>query len=278
MIRLALCFSQSQPHLGSASSSDRSVEKAGQHSTEIKTTIKTILGFAQITVRVLLKVKGVIRSSDRSLEVAQHGVDAGKTGHLGAFSLCSNNLRFMDATYFRHSPKATQSIRDLRCRGLQPATCPRGDLLAAEGPHGVKNGNYRVPLVIGFHSGHKGYFVFRTATGFTTWVLAPKVRIVNFDPTTLDCALFSFAHDLEQLVFDSPSGAVADSDEALQLQGGDVILGLGQEVHSLEPLNKGQSAGMKDGPSSESNLRMAAVTLEGLDLAMPHDAVAAPLA
>ena len=67
---------------------------------------------------------------------------------------------------------------------------------------------------------------------FTTWVLASWVGIVNFDPTTQDRALFSLVHD-------SPSGAAADSNEALQLQGGDVILGLGQEVHSLEPLNKG---------------------------------------
>lgn len=213
--RLALCFSQPQPHLGAVPSSDRSMEKAREHSAEIKTTIKTILSFAQIAVGVLLKAKSVIRSTDRSLEVAQDGVDPGKTCHLGTFSLCSNNLRFMDATSFRHSPKASQSIRDHRCRGLQPATRPRGDLLTAEGPYGVKDGTYRVALVIGFYCCHKGYFVFRTATGFTTWVLAPQVGIVNFDPTTQDCALFSFAHDLEQLVLDSPSGAVADSQKAL---------------------------------------------------------------
>ena len=51
----------------------------------------------------------------------------------------------------------------------------RGDLLTAEGPYGVKDGTYRVALVIGFYSCHKGYFVFRTATGFTTWVLAPML-------------------------------------------------------------------------------------------------------
>lgn len=70
-------------------------------------------------------------------------------------------------------------------------------------------------------------------------MLIPQVGVVNFDPTSQDRALFSLVHDLEQLVHDSPSGAVADSDQALQLQGGDVILGLGQEVDSLEPLNKG---------------------------------------
>jgi len=42
-------------------------------------------------------------------------------------------------------------------------------------------------------------------------------------------------------------------------------------------VNKGQFAGVKDGPSSEGNLLMATVVLEGLDLAMPDDAVAVAL-
>ena len=76
-------------------------------------------------------------------------------------------------------------------------------------------------------------------------------------------------------MLDAPSRAIAHPDEALQFEGRHVVLGLGQKVHGLEPFGQGQFAGVEDRPCSEGNLSMAAVALEGLNLAMPDDAVAA---
>jgi hypothetical protein len=74
------------------------------------------------------------------------------------------------------------------------------------------------------------------------------------DPATQARALFSFAHDLEQLLLGPPGRAIPDPDEALQLQGGRVLFGLGQKVHSLEPLDQKQYVGVKDCSCGKGNL------------------------
>ena len=79
-------------------------------------------------------------------------------------------------------------------------------------------------------------------------------------------------------MLEPPSRAIADPDEPLQFQGGDIVLALGQKVDGLEPLDQGQFGSVKDRPCGQGNLGMATVALEGLDLAMPNDAVAAALA
>ena len=57
-------------------------------------------------------------------------------------------------------------------------------------------------------------------------MFASQVGIINFDPAAQDPALFSFAHDLEQLVLQPPSRAIADPDETLKFQGGNTEDGL----------------------------------------------------
>jgi hypothetical protein len=55
-------------------------------------------------------------------------------------------------------------------------------------------------------------------------------------------------------MLDPPDRAVTDPDEAFQFQGRDVVLGLSQKVHGLEPLDKRQFRRVKDRPRGQSNL------------------------
>ena len=79
-------------------------------------------------------------------------------------------------------------------------------------------------------------------------------------------------------MLDPPGRAIADTNQALQLQGRDVVLGLSQKVKSLKPRDQGQLSGMKDRFRSQRGLPMAPIALEGFYLAMPHNTVATALA
>ena len=65
--------------------------------------------------------------------------------------------------------------------------------------------------------------------------LAAKIGVVHLDPAVEQPGVLTPAHDLHELVLHEPGGLVANSQKAHQLECGDVVLGLGQQVDGQEP-------------------------------------------
>jgi hypothetical protein len=88
-----------------------------------------------------------------------------------------------------------------------------------------------------------------------------QIGVIDLDPPVQLPIRLALGHDLHELVLDPPRGGIAHPQQAPQFQGRDVVLGLGQEVHGLEPNRQRQFAGVKDRASGQAGLPVAGLAL-----------------
>ena len=86
-----------------------------KHGFQVKTAIESILSLSKIPIRIFLEFETMIRASNGGLQVTQYGIDPGKTGHLGAFTFRTDDLRIMDASGDLYRSKTGQAIGN-HCR------------------------------------------------------------------------------------------------------------------------------------------------------------------
>jgi len=71
---------------------------------EIETPVETVLILTKVTVRIFLKVEGMVSPIYCGLQVAKDGVDPSKTLHLATLAFADNVL-LMDTTSFSYRRK-----------------------------------------------------------------------------------------------------------------------------------------------------------------------------
>ena len=111
------------------------------------------------------------------------------------------------------------------------------------------------------------------AASFASVALAAKVGVVHLDAAMEPLALAGDAHDLGELGLDLPRRRLRDAEPPAQLDGGDALLGLGDEVHGTEPGRERQFGVLKDCAGRQRCLSSAGVAL--VEVAVREDAVLA---
>ena len=87
---------------------------ARQQRSEIEATVETILILTEVTVRVFLEVEGMIGPVDGVLQIAQDGIDPGKTSHVGAFTTFADNFTLLVTPGLSDRLEAPEAIRNNR--------------------------------------------------------------------------------------------------------------------------------------------------------------------
>ena len=94
-----------------------------------------------------------------------------------------------------------------------------------------------VAVVVELDRRHEGRFVLRATIRFAR-VHPAEHGIVGEHHPVEQAAGLAPTHRFEQLVLDPPGRGVGDAEMALQGEGGDVVLVLGDQVDRLEPLGQ----------------------------------------
>ena len=200
---------------------------------------------------VLDEIKGVVRARQGRLEVAQQGIDGLELRQLDALGAAASDCWLVLGTDEFDATKAPQPIRHHGGR-----RCQR---LGRKGPHAFggegllgKARKLRMPIGRGLHGGNERHLILGAAPCFTAREFSTEIGIVHLDTPVQDARFFPLAHDLHELVFDEPSGFVANTQMAHKLQCGDVVLGLRQQVHGQKPARQAQLAGLEDGAADDA--------------------------
>jgi hypothetical protein len=109
-----------------------------------------------------------------------------------------------------------------------------------------------------------------TAPGTLAGALSADVSVINFDarPGRAELvAAVALNHRLHQLVLNSPRGIGRDAKSPTQLNIGQTLLALGQQVHGAEPHTHRQLGALEDGPGDQRCLIATTPALEQLTLA-----------
>ena len=85
-------------------------------------------------------------------------------------------------------------------------------------------------------------------------VLAAEVGVIDLHPPGELPGVLALAHDLHDLVLHQPGRGIGNAEVALELQRGDVVLGLRDQVHRHEPGGQRQLAGLEDRAGDQAAL------------------------
>jgi len=237
------------------------VDKGGKQITEdraqVVAPVEPELDLGQVAVGELDRV---VRAGERGLHVADEGVDGLELVVEDAGLAAAGDLTVVDRASAGGDLEAVQAIGHQRQRQRR---MPAEELLhglVREGPR-RQAGQVGQAVLGGLHRGHEGHLVLRAPASLAAATLATEVGVVDLHPTVELAVGLGQPHALQDLALDQPSGAVAHAQVPPELQGRDVGLGLGQQLHRQEPARQGQLAGLEDHAAKDAALVLAASAL-----------------
>ena len=212
-------------------------------------------------MRVLCKVEGMVGAAQGALEVAQHGVDRAELWQCGTGLAASGDDTLVCGTHDLDCAETPQAVGDDRGRRGDGASRKYRHLLAGEWLLAQAH-ELRLAVGGGLHGSDERHFVLGATSDLAARALTAEVGIVDLHPTVELAALLAHAHDLHELVLDEPGGLVANPQVALEFEGGDVVLGLREQVHGQEPARQRQLGRLEDRAADHAALVPAAGALE----------------
>jgi hypothetical protein len=109
--------------------------------------------------------------------------------------------------------------------------------------------------------GHERHLVPRAPSGLAAATPATEVGVVDLDLAGEPPAGLCQPHALQGIVLEQPGSALAHAQVPPWLQGRDVRIGLGQQLHRQEPARQRQLAGLEDRAAEDAALVLAASAL-----------------
>jgi hypothetical protein len=109
-----------------------------------------------------------------------------------------------------------------------------------------------------------------TAPGAFAGALTADIGVVDLDPRpggAKHVTAVAFDHSLHQLVLDPPGGVGRDPEPAAQLDVGQALLALSQQVHGAKPNPHRQLGALQDGAGDQRCLMPTAPALQQLTIA-----------
>ncbi len=203
---------------------------------------------------------GSVGSHHCRLDVAKDGVDPFEARVFGRFRSAAGLDRRIGAPCRCHGGKAAERIghgvnarieRRARNSGhrsfAEPADAAKHDLIGfAIAGHGNGSHERRLP---------------RPSAPVWSMVLPADIGIVHLHFAFQAPGRVALDHDLGELVLEGPGGCLRDAEPAPELDAGNAFLGLGREVHGLEPEPQRQLAGREDRSGRDGCLFAAGIAL-----------------
>ena len=159
----------------------RGASQALEDDSEVESAVEEVLDLAKVSMRVLAESEGVVRASQRSLDVA-HGRVHGKEGRvLGAGCAATSDVRLVQDAGALYDSEAAQAVGDQGSRSGQR----RGSkgLNRVFGKGALRQAHQdRLTGLGGLHRSHEGDLVGRTAAGLAALDLTTQVGVVDLDP------------------------------------------------------------------------------------------------
>ncbi len=214
----------------------------------------------------------MICAPDGVLDVADRRVDPLEGGDLDGPSAAAGDDRLMAAARLGDGGKAAQAIADHAAAGNQGTGAELPDLSLAEAFHDRQLEAQGVAFHAGLDRHHDRCFGASPAATLAAAPLAAEISIVHLDPLVGPAdrlRRLAVEHDLSQLLLHFPGCRLGDPETAAQLQAGDPLLALGEQIDRLKPHGKAKLGGMEDGAGGQRDLMAAAAALDqlaGLDL------------
>ncbi len=91
-------------------SSSRRRDQSREHAAQILPAVESVLNLSQVTSSILFEIKGMVRSRDRRLEVAENGIDPIETHNVGTLAFLPDNGWGMETSSLGNCTKAGQSV------------------------------------------------------------------------------------------------------------------------------------------------------------------------
>lgn len=88
-------LSYSQPDLWTTTGCCRGPQQAGQLGLEVNASIEALLVLCEISVGIFCEIERMISLNQGGFQIAELGVNPGKTGHVCAPARDANHLRLM---------------------------------------------------------------------------------------------------------------------------------------------------------------------------------------
>ena len=183
---------------------------------------------------VLGEVEGVVSTPEGPLEIAQEGIDRPELRQSGAGFATAGDHALMLGAHDLNGPEAPQPVGDHGGRGRDRARSEDRSLLVCEGLLAQVH-ELRLPVGRGLNRCDERDLVLRAAPDLPARALATQVGVVYLHSALELAGVLAFAHDLHELVLHEPGGLVANAQVAHEFERGDVVLGLGQQLHRQEP-------------------------------------------
>lgn len=240
--------------------SHRGVAETRNHIFERESALKPIAELGQVTRQMPL-TDGVVGTMNRGFDVADHGVDPGKSfqGHTGR-PATGDHCRVI-APGLLYRGEAAQPIGDDYTARLKMRLGPGFDLLLGDALQAAQTHGTWMPPFVGLHGGDERRFRQCTTAAFAAPALSAPIGIVELDEPAQGLGVVTFLHGLQQLVFQSPGRVVANAELALEFQCRHAALGLGQQIDGEKPGRQRQLGVGEEGAAGHRGLAMAVVAL-----------------
>jgi len=201
---------------------------------------------------------------DVPLQVPQDGVHPGEGGVTPAPPATRHNVGLVLESGLGQKVVCLPAIREdggVRGEasgepGLQFAS---GDIPEHLHPHVEDHGGV---LGVGLDGHDEGGLPSGTPAPLPQVTFPTHIGVVHLDPARKDRSGLPLQHHLHELVLHGPGRLVMDPKLALQFQGRDGVLALGEQVHGLEPDREGELRALKDGSGGRTGLLPAVLALE----------------
>ena len=238
-------FSRADESLRAGPSKRRGPEESSENGRQIEAAVESILDLGKIAMSVLGEIERMVGAGVGRFQVAQEGIDGSELLHLrtGGTAACHGALMYGAGVGDRR--ETPQPVRHHTRRGRQRCLGPSGDRFLGEFQF-LQTDEQGMTVIRGLHRGDEGHLVLRAAAALASGQFPAQIGVVDLD-TAIELARgFTLAHDMHQFVLQQPGRLVAHAQMALEFQGRDIVLGLGQQVHTQKPCGQRKFGGLKN--------------------------------
>ena len=195
----------------------------------------------------------MVGSTQGGLQIAEQGIDGLELGQPGTcLATAGDGGRVLGADD-PDAPKAPQAIGDDLGGSRQRFGRPDRHRLGGKGLLGQASVE-RPAVIAGLHGGDEGDLVLGAAPDLAAAALPAQIGVVDLDPPVEDTGILAQAHDFHEFVLHQPGALVAHAQVALEFEGRDVVLRLGEQVHGEKPARERQLGRLEDGAAQRAAL------------------------
>ncbi len=200
---------------------DEGCDKAAQ----VEALVESVGKCCEIGLGLLAELQRLEGSSQRDLEIAQHGVDPLEFGQMTRLEGFHHPGR-VDTACISDGRKACQPVAGDNHGGQQAGLGPPGDGFAREALDQIELQAHWLAGRVQRHRRYEGHLVLRAPADFATRALSSEVGVIQLHEAIQPVRCLLVRHGSVDLVVQQPGGGVAHPQIALERQGRDAGLGL----------------------------------------------------